>query len=208
MSQFKRGISQQFVDRLNAEYKAGGWWRAIADDRELFVAIRKDYLNVYLNGNSLLKLWQEGNQLVGETHYKYLLAPETARPYVKVVGGKALIDEAAALFTSDLSDLAALKRAAKAYSGDEKKGVHQIAMSNPNVIDVEIAFGSENEDIGKKPRSVSTSLHCDRDRLGWKWFFTKPNSSPIKSCVPRPRMFPFSNNYAVTEPSSVTSKQP
>ncbi len=148
MSQFKKGISQQFVDRLNAEYKAGGWWKAIADDRELFVAIRKDYLNVYLNGNSLIKLWQEGEQLVGETHYKYLLAPETARPYVKVVGGQALIDEAAALFNSDLSDLAALKRAANVYSGDEKKGVHQIVMSNPNVIDVEIAFGAENEKTG------------------------------------------------------------
>lgn len=148
MSKFERGISQPFVDRLNAEYKAGGWWRSIADDRDLFVAIRKDYLNVYLNGNSLLKLWQEGDQLVGETHYKYLLAPETARPYVKVVGGKALIDEAAALFNSDLSDLAALKRTANVYSGDEKTGVHQIVMSNTNVIDVEIAFGAENEKTG------------------------------------------------------------
>lgn len=148
MSQFKKGISQSFVDRLNAEYKAGGWWKSIADDRDLFIAIRKDYLNVYLNGNSLLKLWQEGDQLVGETHYKYLLTPETARPYVKVVGGKAAIDEAAALFNGDLSDLAALKRAANVYSGDEKKGVHQIVMSNPNVIDVEIAFGAENEKTG------------------------------------------------------------
>ena len=129
MSQFKKGISQQFVDRLNAEYKAGGWWKSIADDRDLFVAIRKDYLNVYLNGNSLLKLWQDGDQLVGETHYKYLLTPEMARPYVKVVGGKAAIDEAAALFNGDLSDMAALKRAANVYSGDEKKGVHQIVMT-------------------------------------------------------------------------------
>lgn len=148
MSQFKRGISQQFVDRLNTEYKAGGWWKSIADDRDLFVAIRKDYLNVYLNGNSLLKLWQEGDQLVGETHYKYLLAPETARPYVKVMGGKALIDGTTSLFSSDLSDFSALKRAANVYSGDEKKGVHQIVMSNPNVIDVEIAFGAESERTG------------------------------------------------------------
>ncbi len=33
MSQFKKGISQQFVDRLNAEYKAGGWWKSMAGRR-------------------------------------------------------------------------------------------------------------------------------------------------------------------------------
>jgi len=148
MSQFKRGISQQFVDRLNAEYKAGGWWKSIADDRELFIAIRKDYINVYLNGNSLLKLWQENGELVGETHYKYLLAPESARPYIKVLGGRAEIDVAASLFIGDLSDLASLKRSANVYTGDEKKGVHRIVMSNPNVVDVEIAFGAENETSG------------------------------------------------------------
>ena len=149
MSKFKKGISQQFVDRLNAEYKTGGWWKSMADDRELFIAIRENYINVYLNGNSLLRLWLEGDQLVGETHYKYLLVPEVDRPYIKVINGKALIDEAAALFNSDLSDLAALKRAANTYSGDEKKGVHQIVMSNTNVIDVEIAFGAENETSGR-----------------------------------------------------------
>lgn len=148
MEQFKRGISSKFVERLNVEYAAGGWWRAIADDRELFVAIRKDYINVYLNGNSLLKLWLEGNDLVGETHYKYLLAPDSTRPYVRMVGGKAAIDEAASLFMGGLSDLAAVKRSANVYSGEEKKGVQQIVMSNPNVIDVEIAFGAENERTG------------------------------------------------------------
>jgi hypothetical protein len=72
MFHFKRGISQPFVDRLNDEYDAEGWWKAIADDRELFIAIRDGYINVYWKGNSLLKLWQAGNDLVGEIHYKYL----------------------------------------------------------------------------------------------------------------------------------------
>ena len=148
MSQFQRGISAKFVERLNAEYRKGGWWQTIADDRDLFIAIRKDYINVYLNGSSLLKLWLEGDELVGETHYKYLLVPEARRPYVKVVGGQVLIESHADLFQSDLSNLQALKRAADAYSGGEKSGVHQIVIGNPNVIDVEIAFGTENEGKG------------------------------------------------------------
>jgi hypothetical protein len=148
MSKFQRGIGAKFVERLNAEYSKGGWWQTIADDRDLFIAVRKDYINVYLNGSSLLKLWLEGDELVGETHYKYLLAPEARRPYVKVVGGQALIESHADLFQSNLSNLQALKRAADAYSGGEKSGVHQIVMSNPNVIDVEIAFGAENERTG------------------------------------------------------------
>lgn len=148
MAGFERGISSAFVNRLNAEYRAGGWWKAIAEDRSLFIAIRKDYINVYLNGNSLLKLWLEGDELVGETHYKYLLVPEASRPYVKVVGGQAQIAAHADLFLPDLANLQALKRAADAYSGGEKSGVHQIVMSNPNVIDVEIAFGAENETTG------------------------------------------------------------
>ena len=107
MSQFQRGISAKFVERLNAEYRKGGWWQTIADDRDLFIAIRKDYINVYLNGSSLLKLWLEGDELVGETHYKYLLVPEARRPYVKVVGGQVLIESHADLFQSDLSNLQA-----------------------------------------------------------------------------------------------------
>lgn len=148
MSQFQRGISAKFVARLNVEYGKGGWWKTIADDRDLFIAIRKDYVNVYLNGSSLLKLWLEGDELVGETHYKYLLIPETSRPYIKVVGGRALIESHADLFQPDLSNLQALKRAANTYSGGEKSGVHQIVMGNPNVIDVEIAFGAESERTG------------------------------------------------------------
>ena len=148
MFQFNRGISPEFVDRLNSEYVAGGWWKAIADDQELFVAIRDGYINVYWKGNSLLKLWQEGTNLIGETHYKYLLRPDFEQPYLRVADGKATLEASTNLFMGDISDLASLKRSANAYAGEEKKGVHQIVMSNPNVVDVEIAFGAENEKSG------------------------------------------------------------
>lgn len=150
---FIRGIDQLFVDRLNEEYEAGGWWKAIADDRELFVAIRKDYINVYWKGNSLLKLWLEGNDLVGKIHYKYLLHPESTQPYVKVINGQARLGSETSLFMPDFTHLTGLKRTANAYSGEEKESVHQILIHNPNVIDVEIAFSAENEKLGRATAS-------------------------------------------------------
>jgi hypothetical protein len=108
---FNHQIGHDFVNRLNAEYERGGWWRAIVSDTDLFIAIREDYLNVYHNGASLLKLTFMGDRLVGETHYKYLLRADVAKPYIPVDGGMVKLPDAAALFHADLSNLGALKRA-------------------------------------------------------------------------------------------------
>ena len=153
MFRFNKGITQQFVDRLNDEYMAGGWWKEIADDRELVIAIRDGYINVYWKGNSLLKLRQEGNDLIGEIHYKYLLRPELAQPYVKVMNGQTRLGSADILFMPDLTNLTGLKRAANVYAGEEKEGVYQIVIHNPNVIDVEIAFSAEKEKMGRPTAS-------------------------------------------------------
>ena len=161
MFAFNRGIDQRFVDRLNAEYERGGWWRAIVSDPDLFIAIRDGYLNVYQNGNSLLKLTLDGERLVGETHYKYLLRPDVAKPYIPVDGGTVKLPDAVALFHADLSDVPALKRAAAAYGGEEKAGVHRIVMGNPNVVDVEIAFGLEgNGDEAPATRRIDFAALC------------------------------------------------
>jgi hypothetical protein len=39
-----------------------------------------------------------------------------------------------------------MKRAAKLYAGDEKKGVHAIVLSNENVIDTEVTFNAEAQE--------------------------------------------------------------
>ncbi|MFZ2630201.1 MAG: hypothetical protein WA081_04100 [Desulfosalsimonadaceae bacterium] len=46
MSNFSRGISDQFIAALKKEYDNGGWWRKIVDDKDLFVAIRNGYINL------------------------------------------------------------------------------------------------------------------------------------------------------------------
>jgi hypothetical protein len=143
---FKHGIDPDFVDRLNHEYERGGWWRAMVSDPSLFIAIRDGYLNVYYNGNSLLKLSLDGERLAGEIHYKYLLRPDMPKLYVPVDGGKIKLTDAAAYLQVSLSDVPALKRVAAVYAGEEKAGVHQIVLHNPSVVDVEIAFGLNGSD--------------------------------------------------------------
>lgn len=150
MGIFKRGLSTAFVERLNEEYRNGSWWQRIADDPQLFIAIRDEYLNVYWKGNSLLRLRMEEGALIGESHYKYLLRPDCANPYIPIVGGRPTMGNPADFFFNDISEITALKRAADVYAGEEKTGVHKIVMSNLNIIDVEIAFSTANEKSGAR----------------------------------------------------------
>lgn len=44
---FSRGLDDDFVEALNHEYERGGsWWKGFVDDKELFLAIRRNCVNV------------------------------------------------------------------------------------------------------------------------------------------------------------------
>lgn len=153
MSTFNRGLDDAFVDALNEEYKKkDGWWRRFVDDQDIFLGIRENYVNAYYRGCSLLRLDWKAGAIVGEIHYKYLLCPSISKPYIKVVDGKAnLPDDTESLFLSSMDNIGDLKKAAKVYSGDEKTGVHDILASNPNILDIEITFGTD-ESVPSAPR--------------------------------------------------------
>ena len=144
MPQFKRGINDDFVGALNDEYGRGGWWRNLVDDRETFVAIRENYVNVYYRGCSLLELrLGREKQLVGSANYKYLLDPRLDDENIEVVGGEPQFRKYGdrTFFVKDIASVDDLKRAARPYAEEEKKGVHAIILKNPGVVlDVEIAI--------------------------------------------------------------------
>lgn len=151
MSTFSRGLDGAFIDALNEEYHKHGWWRRLADDAGVFVAIRDNYVNAYYRGCSLAKLsWQaQDKTIVGEIHYKYLLHPSAPNEYVQVVDGKVkLPDDMSAWLLRDLSDVDSLKKAVLPYSGAEKTGVHDILKANANIVDVEVAFGKDEHESG------------------------------------------------------------
>ena len=139
---FSRGLDDEFVEALNREYAKDGWWRRFVDDPELFVAIRDNRVNVYWRGCSLAEVRLEAGEVVGRTHYKYLLRPSMDAPYVEFAeGAYRMPGNTQELFVGSPGDVRELKRAARPYAGGEKTGVHRIILSNPNILDVEIAFG-------------------------------------------------------------------
>ena len=170
MSTFDRGLDCEFIDALNREYRKDGWWRSLVDDPELFIAIRKNYLNVYYRGCSLVKLDWKSGEIIGEVHYKYLLRPFTPKEYVNIRNGNITLDSRESLFVGSLRDIEDIKKAAAPYAGQEKIGVHNILAANPNVIDVEIAFGS-SEDNPLASRIDFAALQPLDDNNGVKLVF-------------------------------------
>lgn len=139
---FSRGLDDDFVTALNREYGEDGWWRKLVDDKETFVAIRDNRVNVYYCGCSLAEVWMESGKVVGRTHYKYLLRPSADAPFVRFEDGVyRLLGDASELFVESPADVGSLKQASKPFAGEEKTGIQGIIKANPNILDVEIAFG-------------------------------------------------------------------
>lgn len=163
MSSFNRGLDSTFVAAFNEEYDSTGWLRGLMDDKDIFLAVRQNYVNFYHLGNSLLKLECLNGALVGQIHYKYLLRPDANNPYVKTLNGRPVLpNDAKKLFLPDLEDVNALKKAAWPYAGAEKTGVHNIVRDNFNVLDVEIAFGTGDADEAgaSAPRVDFAAIRC------------------------------------------------
>ncbi len=154
---FRRGLDQEFVEKLNELYdQSDSWWRALVDDDKLFLAVRDNYINVYYLGCSLLKLtWKpKTGDVIGKTHYKFLLQPQL-NLYVNIIDSKPpSLPPVKDMFTKNMADINALKKAAKPYAGDEKTGVHNIVLANPNIVDLEIAFAAGSSDEADKSASL------------------------------------------------------
>ena len=147
MAAFNRGLDEAFVEALNEQYekKEAGWWSQFVDDTELFLAIRDNAVHVYYQGCRLIEVAWNG-EIVANTHYKYLLRPKVKPKYVDVVDGEPRIGNASAYLAKKLN-VGELKKTARRYVGEEKKGVHEILRKNPHVLDVEIAIKGESSRI-------------------------------------------------------------
>jgi len=143
---FERGLDDDFMKKLECVAKEGGWFADVLRDHDLILGIRKNYVNVYEQGQSLFKIERNAGKgsLKFSTHPKYLVDPDLYKP-VSFDGSNFRVHELKPLIReyTGPKTLAQLKRAAKLYRGDEKHGVHHIVRANPNVVDTEIAFSRE-----------------------------------------------------------------
>jgi hypothetical protein len=126
-------------------------------DPELFIALRGSYLDVYWRGQRLFHVTNRSGLKV-TTHEKYLLDPALASQ-VPLVNGDFDIERLLKVgfihHYKDQTTLAKMKSAAGRFSGLEKTGCHKIAVRNPEVIDVEIAFpGTISLDDGRDDKTA------------------------------------------------------
>jgi len=137
----KRGISEDFVKALN------GWnhWEEIIKDPDLFVAIRDKYINIYFQGCSLFKISYK-EDLVLETHYKYLVRPNLKKPYLSWVGDTPPVADLGQKILTNTFDIAALKKSSHWYAEAEKASLHKILRYNNNVVDLEVVLSHNSED--------------------------------------------------------------
>ena len=137
MNEFKRGIKdEKFINSLNELYNdKSSFWHMMIDDKELFIAIRNEYLNVYYKGQSVCRLYYK-NIIRGATHKKYLGINEPGYFYSE--NGKFL-DEKSKI--KSLAEIIQLKVNINKYVGKEKdKSYTEIINYEKCILDVEIAF--------------------------------------------------------------------
>jgi hypothetical protein len=140
---FDRGITNpKFVDAL----KKWPRWQAIISDKDLFVGIRKECINIYYQGCSLFKISYKEPQLILETHYKYLVHPNVKKPLVSWEGERPAVKDRVDEILIQEFELDLLKKSSRWYAEDEKVGVHSILKSNGNIVDVEVALSPKSDD--------------------------------------------------------------
>jgi hypothetical protein len=186
--QFKRHVSRELVQALNHLHGSavGAWWRGLLSDPEVFVAIRDEKLNAYYRGCSLAEIRLEGGQVRAATHYKYLLRPATASPYIDAVGGDYQLPEGwkhglDSIFIRDLTELKDLKAAARPYTGEEKAFVGEVIRNHDSIFDVEIALiGEALDDTSEAEtgRIDLAALHLEGDEVVLEMYEAKLFSNP------------------------------
>ncbi|WP_271668663.1 hypothetical protein [Bradyrhizobium sp. CCBAU 51627] len=165
MNKFARWLSSECASTLQALSRSAtdNWWKEVLTSPELFLALRGGYLNAYVKGQSVFKIGLErGNGLDQNgaprvsIHYKYLVQPDLGEqdPYIRFDGLQFAVKPTDVVQTAYRPNitLSRLIKTASRFSGPEKTGVHEIAMKEGKVIDLEIAFSQSSNEGSSAPR--------------------------------------------------------
>jgi hypothetical protein len=195
VSKFNRDIPEAGLQMLEAR---PSWWQDILDYRfedksglkqPLFSAIRDGYLNVYIAGQSILKIGfsNDGKSLKAEMHHKYI--PDD-NVYFKFDGSHFQFDRHVAYKGKE--SLEKMARLARGYSGAEKEGVAVIVGRHSQVIDVEMGLPANilatDTDRPVAPRMDMVALEDHGSEIAIVFYETKCFDNPelrAKNFTPR-----------------------
>lgn len=167
------GVSELFLDNLEALSRVDSWWRDVLLRDDVLLAVRRNSLNVYHRGASIFRVDDTGDGVSPKTHVKYLVRQQQA--LAELVNGAFKLAPTAVAWShyegpATLNDML---RSAADLAGPEKTGLHPLVLSNPRVIDVEVSLErAGNTDAGTsgdQDRIDAVTLE-ERDSTVWVVF--------------------------------------
>ena len=146
---FKRNLDQEFISALNHLYdQPNSWWRKLVDSKDVFFAIRNNYINAYSSGMSIGKITREKDVIRLLVNEEYLTL-KNQEPYVDLLSsGPADIDRTRPIAANEkdyIFNLPRIKNRAGRFAGDERKGTNKVACCILTVLDMEAAFEDKKD---------------------------------------------------------------
>lgn len=167
-SDSSHGVSDAFLDHLDqlARQDGGSWWQDVLKRDDVFLAVRRNSLNVYYRGGSIFRIDDRGDGTASpKTHVKYLIRQQQA--LAELVDGEFRPNGIGWTHYAGPETLRDMIRSASDLAGAEKSGLHPLIMGSPAVVDVEIALGraQESEINGSTADDPASSAKRNLDRL-------------------------------------------
>lgn len=167
-SDSSHGVSDAFLDHLDqlARQDGGSWWRDVLKRDDVFLAVRRNSLNVYYRGGSIFRIDDRGDGTASpKTHVKYLIRQQQA--LAELVDGEFRPNGIGWTHYAGQKTLRDMVRAASDLAGAEKTGLHPLIMGSSVVIDVEIALGraQDNEITESMADGTASLANRSLDRL-------------------------------------------
>ncbi len=162
------GVSDVFLDHLDrlARQEGGSWWQDVLARDDVFLAVRRNSLNVYYRGGSIFRIDDRGDGTASpKTHTKYLVRQQQV--LAELVDGEFRPNAIGWTHYVGQETLKDMMRSASDLAGAEKTGLHPMIMGSKAVIDVEIALDRPHENATTRSTADETDLPASRnqDRL-------------------------------------------
>jgi hypothetical protein len=151
------------LERLAADPQS--WWHDVLIRNDVFVAVRRNSLNVYHRGASIFRIDDAGaGSISPKTHVKYLVRQQQALAELLPDNTFSLPPGGAAWLHYDGSvTLNDMLRSASDLAGPEKTGLHPLVLGHSRVIDVEVSLERADGELTEPPSSKKPIR--DQDRL-------------------------------------------
>jgi len=141
------GVGDAFLDHLDHLTRQNGvsWWRDVLLRDDVFLAVRRNSLNVYHRGGSIFRIDDQGDGTANpKTHVKYLVRQQQV--LAELIDGQFVPNAIGWTDYAGPQTLNDMIRAASDLAGAEKTGLHPLIMGGAAVIDVEVALGRAGEE--------------------------------------------------------------